>query len=194
MGASAALALGAAIATAAGRAPRDGAGLAFGIWASGSLLAALLTPALDAAPARLAWLASLAIKAAQCPVSTLLGLLAAMLAAGKLRLELRRGTLFAAAGEGSWALTLGAVVLAQRGLFEREGRLPETIVRHESYHARNAACLGESGFYLTYLTCGALWAHRCRARWNGLAHDGRGNPFERTAYALGHDPGGARHA
>ena len=195
VGASAALALGAAIATAAGRAPRDGAGLAFGIWASGSLLAALLTPALDAAPARLAWLASLAIKAAQCPVSTLLGLLAATFAAaGKLRLQLRRGTLFAAAGEGSWALTLGAVVLAQRGLFEREGRLPETIVRHESYHARNAACLGESGFYLTYLTCGALRARACGAPWNGLAHDGRGNPFERTAYALGRDPGGAWHA
>ena len=195
VGASAALVLGAAIATAAGRAPGDGAGVAFGIWASGSLLAALLTPAFDAAPARPAWLASLAIKAVQCPVSTLLGLLAAAFAAaGKPRLELRHGTLFAAAGEGSWALTLGAVVLAQRGVFEREGRPPEAIVRHESYHARSAACLGESGFYLTYLTCGALWARACRAPWNGLAHDGRGNPFERTAYALGRDPDGTRRA
>jgi hypothetical protein len=177
MGAVAAIATGAWIA---------GAGVALGSWAAGSLLVSFLTPALDAGGSRRAWLASASLKALRCPLSTLLGLLAATFA-GTSRFELRQGTWFAAVGEGRWALTLGAMVLAQRGMLDGQERVPEAIARHESYHARNAACLGEGGFYLAYVTLGTLRAWFCGAPWNGLARDGRGNPFERTAHALGRE-------
>jgi hypothetical protein len=63
-----------------------------------------------------------------------------------------------------------------------------SIARHEAYHARTLAALGESGFYLAYLLIAAPWALARRAPWNALDRTGRGNPFERTAYALHDEP------
>ena len=187
-GGSAAWLAGSFLAPHAALAPSAGAALVLGFWAFGSLLAALLTPRLDAGWSRTAWLASFCLKAAQSPISTALGLGVAILAcAGQPRFQLRRGTCFAPVGEGRWALTLGGVVLVQKGMFDRGGLLPDSILRHESYHTRNAACLGESGFYLLYVTLGSLRALACRAPWNGLSPEGRGNPFERTAHALGRE-------
>ena len=188
VGALAAMAEGGAAAAAAGARVSPGAWLALGLWATGSLLASLLTPPLDAGKGGAAWLASAALKALQCPLATLFGL-AVGAARRPRRLLLRRGTCFAITGEGGWAVTLGAVVVAQRGMLDREGRLPDAIAHHESYHARTAAALGEGGFYATYLTLGVLRALQCRAPWNGLARDGRGNPFERTAHAVGREVG-----
>jgi len=152
------------------------------LWALGSLASASLTPLLDARGTRAAWRASALLKTVQCPLSTLSGFLVALFRRSAVRNL--GGAWFAEAGEGRWAVALGAFVLAQRGILDGAGRLPEPILRHESYHTRNAACLGESGFYLAYLTLGAGRAVLCCAPWNGLGRDGRGNPFERTAYAI----------
>jgi hypothetical protein len=155
------------------------------VWALGSLACAVLTPLLDARDTRGAWRASALLKTVQCPLSTLAGLLVALLRRSAVRTL--GGAWFAEAGEGRWAVALGAFVLAQRGILGATGRWPEPIVRHESYHTRNAACLGESGFYLAYLTLGAGRAVLGGAPWNGLGRDGHGNPFERTAYAIEHE-------
>jgi hypothetical protein len=152
------------------------------LWAVGSLAGSGLTPLLDARATRGAWHASALLKTLQCPLSTLVGALAALWFRARVRAQ--AGAWLAPAGEGRAAVALGAFVLAQRGMLDAAGRLPEAIARHESYHTRNAACLGESGFYLVYVMVGAGRAALCGARWNGLAHDGRGNPFERTAYAI----------
>lgn len=192
LGALAAVAIGGALESSAGlERVRQ---LALVLWGAGSLTASLATPWLDHHPARIAGWGSVAIKALQCPVSTTLGLLVLFLVARPIRPELRHGTLFVPVGPGHWGITLGAVVLAQHALLGASGRMQPTIARHEAYHARNAACLGEWGFYLAYVTAGALRARACAAPWNGLAHDGRGNPFERTAYALERDRNGPPRA
>jgi hypothetical protein len=155
-------------------------------WALSSLGCAVLTPLLDARGTRAAWRTSALLKTVQCPLSTLAGFLVALFRRSAVRTL--GGAWLAEAGEGRWAVALGAFVLAQRGILGATGRWPEPIVLHESYHTRNAACLGESGFYLAYLTLGAGRAMLCGAPWNGLGRDGRGNPFERTAYAIEREP------
>lgn len=166
----------------AGFGGRAGAGAAVALWALGSLACAALTPRLDARESRGGWVLSALLKTLQCPLSTLAGLLVALLRGATPRIQ--TGAWLSTVGEGRWAVALGAFVLAQRGVLDPDGRLPAHLARHESYHTRNAACLGESGFYLVYLTLGAGRAALCHAPWNGLARDGRGNPFERTAYAI----------
>ena len=137
-------------------------------------------------------LLSFALKTAQSPLCTLGGALPALLLAlaGR-RVRLECGTLFVETGHGSAGVTLGAIVWAQSGVFSSDGHVDPAIARHEAYHARTVAALGEWGFYLAYLLLAAPWALARRAPWNALDPAGRGNPFERTAYAL-HDDVPAR--
>lgn len=125
---------------------------------------------------------SFALKCWLAPLTSGLGLIAALLwrLTGR-RLRFRYGSLFVEAGRGPCALTLGAVVWAQTGCFAGE-EVAEKLARHEALHTRQAATLGEVGFYLSYVTIGALWGVLQGGYWNGLNRAGRGNPFEKTAY------------
>jgi len=190
-------ALGATIAALAGEglARRFGAAAGIGavvgsaLWLAGSLLGAWWTPALDAHDRPLSSAASVALKTLQSPLLSVAGLLlAALFAIVGRRVTLQHGTVFVSAGRGGAAVTLGAVVWAQDGLRDARGRVSDTWARHEALHARAVASLGEAGFYLAYVFLAAPWALLRHAPWNALASDGRGNPFERTAYALHTDP------
>lgn len=188
LGALAMTLAGAMLAPRLGLQPREGALATFGTWITLSALSSMLCPLLDARSGAGA-LASLALKAAQSPLLTLGGALPALLLAlvGR-RVTFRCGTLFVETGAGGAAVTLGAIVWTQRGLFASDGHVDPAFARHEAYHARTVSALGESGFYLAYLLLAAPWALARRAPWNAIDHAGRGNPFERTAYALHDEP------
>ncbi|MBI5711129.1 MAG: hypothetical protein HZC42_12640 [Candidatus Eisenbacteria bacterium] len=183
-GAAVALAAGAALAPRLGAAPAAGSTLALVLWGAGSLLASSLTPALDRAGRIAPSLGSFALKWLQSPFFTSAGLLAALLLSTWGRhARLARGTLFIEVGRGAAALTLGAVIWTRGGLFDDRGRVPDVWVRHEALHARTVAALGEWGFYPTYVIVGAAMALARRGPWNAVTTAGRGNPFEKTAYA-----------
>lgn len=162
--------------------------LAAAAWLVLSLLASTWLPRLDDSGRTSASVASFVVKLLQSPVLTGLGSLAAVVRAMRGRpVALARGTLFADGGPGDAAVTLGAVVWIRRGLRTDEGRVADRWARHEAFHTRAVAALGESGFYLTYLLIGAPLALLRGAPWNALDRAGVGQPFERTAYALDHD-------
>ena len=184
LGAAVALAAGAALAPRMGAAPAAGSALALAAWAAGSLAGSLFTPALDRAGRIAPSLASFALKWLQSPFFTSTGLLAALLLSTWGRhVRLARGTLFIEVGRGGAALTLGAVIWTRGGLFDDRGRVPDLWVRHEAFHARTVAALGEWGFYPAYVLAGALVALSRRGPWNAVTTAGRGNPFEKTAYS-----------
>ncbi len=147
-------------------------------------VAAALAPALDRVPGRLPSATSLVLKLLATPITTTLALLVAMARhATGAPWQLREGALFVHAGRGRAALVTGAVVWTQESLWTGTA-VEARWVAHEAHHTRNAAVCGELGFYLVYATLGALWARLHGAPWNALARPGRGQPFERTAYAL----------
>jgi hypothetical protein len=106
------------------------------------------------------------------------GLIAAIVvAAAGGNVDFRRGMLFIEVGAGGGALTLGAVAWTQSGRFKSDGTVPDELARHESYHSRTVAALGELGFYFTYVTVGAIWGAAQGGSWNDLNTMGCGNPF-----------------
>lgn len=161
------------------------------IFTVAGLLGAILTPALDSSGSPVGWLFSFLITWIQSPLTTTVGLLAALgLAVSGGPVDFRRGMLFIAAGPGRRALTLGAVAWTQRGCFAPDGTVPDNLARHEAQHSRTVAATGELGFYLTYCTIGAIWGVAEGGSWNDLnPSTGRGNPFEKTAHTFTGDPG-----
>ena len=150
--------------------------------------ASLFTPLLDDSDSEAAWAFSFIIKLVKSPVLTILGLfvVAGFAIAGN-RVDFRRGALFVEVGGGMSGLTLGAIVYTQSGFFQADGTVRDDYARHEAYHTRQAAALGELGFYLTYVTLGSIFAGASGGPWNGLDASGCGNPFESHAYTF-YDP------
>ncbi len=153
------------------------------------LLGAVVSPLLDEADNVVAWSSSLLIKWVQSPLLTTAGLVAALIVAiGRGTVDFRRGMLFIKVGPGGGALTLGAVAWTQSGRFNPDRTVPDNLARHESTHSRTVAAIGELGFYLTYVTIGAIWGCVQGGSWNDLNAAGHGNPFEKTAHTFTDDP------
>ena len=151
------------------------------IFATAGLLGAVLSPRLDTLDGSAGWWFSFVIKWVQSPLLTTVGLIAAI---GSGKVDFRRGMLFIGVGPGGGALALGAVAWTQSGRFTPNATVPDSLARHEATHSRTVAAIGELGFYLTYVTIGAIWGVAQGGSWNGVNSAGRGNPFEKTAYAV----------
>ena len=190
LGAGALITLGASVATAAT------AGLI--IFGTAALLGSVVGPLLDnlddtGSPG--AWLFGFLITWVQSPLLTTTGLAATLIVAIRGgRVDFRHGMLFIAVGPGDAALTLGAVAWTRSGRFNPDGTVPDSLARHESTHSRTVAAIGELGFYLTYLTIGAIWGSVQGGSWNNLDAAGCGNPFEKTAHTFTGDPATPRSA
>jgi RHS repeat-associated protein len=151
-----------------------------------------LTTILDNSDSPVAWFFSFLIKWVQSPITTTVGLVAALVVAiDGGNVDFRRGMLFIEVGAGGGALTLGAVAWTQSGRFNPDGTVPDGLARHESQHSRTVASIGELGFYFTYLTVGAIWGSAQGGAWNDLNAAGCGNPFEKQAHTFTNDPGTA---
>lgn len=159
------------------------------IFATAALVGGMVGPLLDNTDRPVAWLLSFLIKWVQSPLLTTVGLVATLIVAiQRGKVDFRRGMLFIAVGPGGGALTLGAVAWTQSGRFNPDGSVPDNLARHESTHSRTVASIGELGFYLTYLTIGAVWGSVQGGSWNNLNAAGCGNPFEKTAHTFTGDP------
>jgi hypothetical protein len=155
------------------------------IFATAALVGSTVGPLLDNTDSPVAWLVSFLIKWVQSPLLTTVGLFATLVVAIRRgKVDFRRGMLFIAVGPGGGALTLGAVAWTQSGRFNRDGSVPDNLARHESTHSRTVASIGELGFYLTYVTIGAIWGSVQGGSWNNLNAAGCGNPFEKTAHTF----------
>ncbi len=163
------------------------------IFTVAGLLGAIATPLLDKTNSPVAWFFSFLIKWVQSPLTTTVGLIAALVVAlGGGHVDFRRGMLFIEVGAGGGALTLGAVAWTQSGRFNPDGTVPDDLARHEAVHSRTVAAIGELGFYFTYVTIGAIWGVAEGGSWNDLnPGTGCGNPFEKTAHTFTNDPGTA---
>jgi hypothetical protein len=156
------------------------------------LLGAAISPLLDDTDSVVAWLFSFLLKWVQSPLLTTVGLLATLIVAIRRgTVDFRRGMLFIKIGPGDGALTLGAVAWTQSGRFNLDNTVPDTLARHEATHSRTVAAIGELGFYLTYVTIGAIWGAAQGGSWNDLNATGCGNPFEKTAHTFTDAPGTA---
>jgi hypothetical protein len=163
------------------------AGLA--TFTTAALAGGVVGPLLDNTDSPVAWLVSFLIKWVQSPLLTTVGLFATLIVAIRRgKVDFRRGMLFIAVGPGGGALTLGAVAWTQSGRFNRNANVPDDLARHESTHSRTVAAIGELGFYLTYVTIGAIWGSAQGGSWNNLNAAGCGNPFEKTAHTFTGDP------
>jgi hypothetical protein len=161
------------------------AALGLFVFGTAGLLGAVVSPLLDNTDSRMAWLFSFFIKWLQSPLLTTVSLVATMIVTIRgSKVDFRRGMLFVAVGPGRAALTLGAVGWIQSGCFHPDGTVPDNLARHESIHSRTVATIGELGFYLTYITIGAIWGSAQGGSWNDLNATGCGNPFEKTAYTF----------
>jgi hypothetical protein len=160
------------------------------VWSTASLLATIFTPVLDDTDSEVAWGFSFALKLIQSPVLTILGLIVAgFAAAGGSRVDFRRGMLFVELGDGMGALTLGAIAWTRGGEFDAAGNVSDALARHEAFHSRTVGSIGEWGFYLTYITIGAIWGAAQGGAWNDLNDaTGCGQPFEKTAHTFTGDP------
>jgi RHS repeat-associated protein len=155
------------------------------VWAVVSLIAVIATPLLDMSDSKVAWVFSWILKLIKSPITTILGLLVvAVLAIAGKKVDFRRGAIFVEVGSGNGALTLGSIVYTQSSQFDSMGKVNDNLAKHEAYHTRTVAAIGEIGFYVTYLTLGGLWglAQGGSAGYLGLDSQGCGNPFEKTAY------------
>ncbi len=153
--------------------------------ATAGLLGVVISPVLDDTDSVPAWLFSFLITWVQSPLLTTVGLVATLIVAiGRGTVDFRRGMLFIKVGPGGGALTLGAVAWTQSGRFNPDRTVPDNLARHESTHSRTVAAIGELGFYLTYVTIGAIWGCAQGGSWNDLNAAGRGNPFEKTAHTF----------
>ena len=159
------------------------------IFGTAALLGAVVSPLLDNTDNLVAWSCSFLIKWVQSPLLSTIGLVATLIVTIRRgKVDFRRGMLFIVAGPGGGALTLGAVAWTQSGAFTPDGTAPDSLARHESTHSRTVAAIGELGFYLTYVTIGAIWGLVQGGSWNNLNAAGRGNPFEKTAHTVTSDP------
>lgn len=159
------------------------------VFGTAGLLGAVICPLLDGVDSPLAWSASFLIKWVQSPLLTTTGLLATLIVAIRRgTVDFRRGMVFIAIGPGGGALTLGGVAWTQSGRINSDGTVPDGLARHEAMHSRTAATIGELGFYLTYITIGAIWGSAQGGSWNNLNAAGRGNPFEKTAHTFTNPP------
>jgi hypothetical protein len=159
------------------------------ISATAALFGGVVDPLLDNTDSLPAWFVSFLIKWVQSPLLTTVGLFATLIVAIRRgKVDFRRGMLFIAVGRGGGALTLGAVAWTQSGRFNQDGTVPDNLARHESTHSRTVATIGELGFYLTYITVGAIWGWVQGGSWNNLNTAGCGNPFEKTAHTFTGDP------
>jgi hypothetical protein len=162
------------------------------IFGTAGLLGALVSPLLDNTDNPVAWLVSFLIKWVQSPLVTTAGLVATLIVAIRRgSVDFRRGMLFIAVGPGGGALALGGVAWTQSGRINPGGTVPDELARHEATHSRTVAAIGELGFYLTYVTIGAIWGASQGGSWNDLNATGRGNPFEKTAHIFTDSPGWA---
>ncbi|MGQ0715866.1 MAG: hypothetical protein ACT4NP_00890 [Pseudonocardiales bacterium] len=187
LGVSALFGLGVSVATAAT------SGLV--IFGTAGLGGVVVSPLLDNTDSPVAWLFSVGIKWVQSPLLTTVGLVATLIVAiGHSLVDFRRGMLFIEVGPGGGALTLGAVAWTQSRRFTPDGTVPDSLARHESMHSRTVAAIGELGFYVTYVTIGAIWGRAQGGSWNNLNAAGCGNPFEKTAHTFTGDPATARSA
>jgi hypothetical protein len=159
------------------------------IFAAAALPGAVVSTLLDGTDHPGAWLSSFLIKWVQSPLLTSVGLLATLIVVitGN-TIDFRRGMLFIAVGPGRAALTLGAVAWSQSGCFNPDGTMPDNLAQHESMHSRTVAAIGELGFYVTYVTVGAIWGLAQGGGWNSLNAIGCGNPFEKTAHTFTNNP------
>ncbi|MGH3777760.1 MAG: hypothetical protein ACRDRR_18860 [Pseudonocardiaceae bacterium] len=165
------------------------------IFGAAGLLGAVVSPLLDNRDSPVAWLFSVLIKWVQSPLLTTVGLIATLIVAiGRNKVDLCRGMLFIEVCAGGGALTLGAVAWIQSGRFTPDGTVPDGLARHEATHSRTVAAIGELGFYVTYVTIGAIWGRAQGGSWNNLNAAGCGNPFEKTAHTFTGDPATARSA
>jgi hypothetical protein len=165
------------------------------IFGTAALLGSVIGPVLDNLDSPVAWSFGFLITWVQSPLLTTTGLAATLIVAiSGGRVDFRRGMLFIAVGPGEAALTLGAVAWTQSGRFNPDGTAPDSLARHESTHSRTVAAIGELGFYLTYLTIGAIWGSAQGGSWNNLNAAGCGNPFEKTAHTFTGDPATPRSA
>ncbi len=181
LGASALFGFGVSVATAAT--------IGLIIFGTAGLLGAVVNPLLDNTDSPVAWLFSFLITCAQSPLLTTVGLIATLIVAiGRSRVDFRRGMLFIEVCPGGSALTLGAVAWTQSGRFNPDGTVPDSLARHEATHSRTVAAIGELGFYVTYVTIGAIWGSAEGGSWNSLNAAGCGNPFEKTAHTFTADP------
>jgi RHS repeat-associated protein len=164
-----------------------GAGIAVVIWASASFLGTLFTPLLDKSDSWVAWSFSFLLKWIQSPITTTIGLIAALvvwIAGGNV--DFKRGMLFIEVGSGYGALTLGGVAWTLKDGFDADGNVKDDLARHESYHSRTVVALGELGFYATYITVGGLLGVIQGGPWIGLNGSGCGNPLEKTPWPYDH--------
>lgn len=157
------------------------------VWASASFLSNAFGRLLDSSNSTAAWIFSWVLKFIQSPVLTILGLIGVAIAHYKYgsRVDFRHGALFVEAGSGTAAITLGAIVWTNSGNFDAMGNVRDDVARHEAYHTRTVAAIGELGFYVTYITIGGIWGSLQQGSWDGwfgLDSMGCGNPFEKTAY------------
>jgi hypothetical protein len=165
------------------------AAVALLVFGTAALFGAVVSPLLDNTDHPVAWLFSFVIKWVQSPMLTTASLVATIILVIRgSAVDFRRGMLFIAAGPGRSALTLGAVGWTQSGCFGSDGTVPDNLARHESVHSRTVAALGELGFYLTYVTVGALWGWAQGGSWNDLNAAGYGNPLEKTAHTVTESP------
>jgi uncharacterized protein (DUF983 family) len=165
------------------------------LFGTAALFGSVAGPLLDNTDSPVAWLFSFLIKWVQSPLLTTVGLVATLIVAIRgATVDFRRGMLFIAVGPGGAALTLGAVAWTQSGRFNPDGTVPDNLARHESTHSRTVAAIGELGFYVTYVTIGALWGSAQGGSWNNLNAAGCGNPFEKTAHTFTGDPATPRSA
>ena len=149
----------------------------------GASVLGLFTPLMDESNSTGWWVVSWAVKLIKSPILTILGLFVVFgfWASGK-RVDFRRGALFVETGAGGSGLTLGGIVYTQSDHFGPDGRVNDDYAKHEAYHTRTVAVLGEFGFYVTYVTFGSLFALANGGPWNALDSRGCGNPFEKHAY------------
>jgi hypothetical protein len=163
------------------------------IFVTAALLGAGLTPLLDSTERPPAWWLSFVLKWLQSPLLTTVGLAATLIVALRGRqVHFHRGMLFIEVSSGDGALTLGAVAWTQSGRFNPDATVPDGLARHEATHSRTVAAIGEFGFYVTYVTIGAIWGWAEGGSWNNLNASGFGNPFEKTAHTFTGDPAIAR--
>lgn len=166
-----------------------GAVIGLMVYVGASLLGSILCPILDDTNSEVAWFFSFLIKWVQSPITTTVGLIAALIVAiAGGDVDFRRGMLFIEVGSGGGALTLGAVAWTQSGRFDASGHVSDDLARHESFHSRTVVAIGELGFYATYVTIGAIWGVAEGGSWNDLNSMGCGNPFEKTAHTFTGDP------
>ncbi len=155
------------------------------VWSGLGLIGALLTPALDKHENWFTNLLSLLLKWTHSPILTTVGIVVVIVAAivGS-KVGVRKGMIFAETGQGTDAITLGAICYAQSGGGNWTGKKPsDLLAQHESVHGRACSAVGELGFFVTYLAVGLPWG-RIQGGSDGmfgLNNQGCGNPLEKLA-------------